>query len=508
MANNNNPFNLRYVLEKEKLSGTNFPDWEMNLKIVLECEKKLYVLTSEPPKAPEANALAAKITSYRNKLATGNLVGPHVLKMIGQIETLEKLDAPLHPMLAADLILGSLPAEYSQTVVNFYMNKLEMTMPELLKFLTTAEQSLGKGKGKSVLMVEGSIVAKKSGPHSPAGTKRKGSKKPNPASNSSSLKPKEGAKKKSVVCYYCGKKGHWRRNCAKLLAERKKGKKPQTSGKSIKTLRSDRGGEYLSLEFDDYLKEHGILSQHTPPGTPQLNGVSERRNRTLLDMVRSMISLTTLPESFWGYALKTAAHTLNRVPSKAVKSTPYELWHGRKPSFSYFKIWGCEAYVKRLLTSSKLEPKSDKVIFVGYPKETRGYEFYHPSDNKIFVARNGTFLEKEFLSAITSGRKSAKVCKLQHSIYGLKQASRSWYIRFDESISSFGFEKNSDESCVYKKVSGSVIVFLILYVNDILLMGNDIPALTSVKTWLSENFSMKDLGDASYVLGITIYRAR
>ncbi|VFQ93963.1 unnamed protein product [Cuscuta campestris] len=103
-------------------------------------------------------------------------------------------------------------------------------MPELLKFLTTAEESLGKGKGKSVLMVEGSTIAKKSGPRSPAGTKRKGSKKPKPASNSSSLKPNEGAKKKSAVCYYCGKKGHWRRNCAKLLAERKEGKKPQTSG--------------------------------------------------------------------------------------------------------------------------------------------------------------------------------------------------------------------------------------------------------------------------------------
>ncbi|VFQ79272.1 unnamed protein product [Cuscuta campestris] len=196
-------------------------------------------------------------TLFSSKLATGNPVGPHVLKMIGQIETLEKLDAPLHPMLTTDLILGSLPAEYSQTVVNFYMNKLEMTMPELLKFLTTTEESLGKGKDlllvqhlmvqtsywfstypfrsyqtapKSVLMVEGSTIAKKSGPCSPAGTKRKGSKKPKPASNSSSLKPKERAKKKSVVCYYCGKKGHWRRNCAKLLAERKEGKKSQTSG--------------------------------------------------------------------------------------------------------------------------------------------------------------------------------------------------------------------------------------------------------------------------------------
>ena len=61
-------------------------------------------------------------------------------------------------------------------------------------------------------------------------------------------------------------------------------------GKSIKAIRSDQGGEYLSLEFDEYLKECGIVSQLTPPRTPQWNGVSERRNRTLLDMVRSMMS--------------------------------------------------------------------------------------------------------------------------------------------------------------------------------------------------------------------------
>ena len=67
-------------------------------------------------------------------------------------------------------------------------------------------------------------------------------------------------------------------------------------GKSIKVLRSDRGGEYLSQEFQDYLKENGILSQWTPPYTPQLNGVFERRSRTLLDMVRSMMSHANLPK--------------------------------------------------------------------------------------------------------------------------------------------------------------------------------------------------------------------
>ncbi|KAK8573834.1 hypothetical protein V6N13_096765 [Hibiscus sabdariffa] len=82
-------------------------------------------------------------------------------------------------------------------------------------------------------------------------------------------------------------------------------------GKSIKVLRSDRGGEYLSQDFDELLKECGIVSQLTPPGTQQWNGVSERRNRTLLDMVRSMMSHTDLPTSFWGYALETTAFTLN-----------------------------------------------------------------------------------------------------------------------------------------------------------------------------------------------------
>ena len=101
-----------------------------------------------------------------------------------------------------------------------------------------------------------------------------------------------------------------------------------------------------------------------------------------------------------------------------------------------------------------------------------------------------------------------KVCKLRRSIYGLKQASRSWNLHFDEPIKEFGFIKNEDEPCVYKKVSGSAVVFLVLYVDDILIIGNDIPTLQSVKTWLGKCFAMKDLGEASRILGIQIYRDR
>ncbi|GKA39043.1 retrotransposon protein, putative, ty1-copia subclass [Tanacetum coccineum] len=96
--------------------------------------------------------------------------------------------------------------------------------------------------------------------------------------------------------------------------------------------------------------------QLTPPYTPQHNGVSKRRNRTLLDMVRSMMNLTTLPLSFWDYALESATRILNMVPTKKVDKTPYELWYGKVPNLSYLKVWGCEALVKRD-TPDKLEQK-------------------------------------------------------------------------------------------------------------------------------------------------------
>ncbi|KAJ9556961.1 LOW QUALITY PROTEIN: hypothetical protein OSB04_011575 [Centaurea solstitialis] len=471
----------------------------------------------------------------------------------------------------------------------------------------------------------------------------------------------------------------------------------------IKTLRSDRGGEYLSQEFQDHLRSCGIIAQLTPPRTPQHNGVAERRNRTLLDMVR-----------FWGYALETAARVLNLVPTKKVSKTPSEIWSGEVPSLAYLKFWGCEAYVRRE-AQDKLEPRSERCYFVGYPTNSFGYLFYKPSENKVFVARRAWFLERELISKETSGsqidieeiqestsmetdvgtssqqqvveptvvepqqrvtkesdiqpppvRRSDRVrhaperynllisdgddtqvafdeptsyqeamadpeaakwkeamesemqsmydnqvwdlvdhipslkikktdmdgkvhtykarlvakgytqthgvdydetfspvamlksiriliaiaafhdyeiwqidvktaflngklsedvymtqlegfvqsehpnrvCKLQKSIYGLKQASRSWNICFDEKVKEFGFLRSEDEPCVYVRTSGSIVVFLVLYVDDILLMGNDIPTLQSVKTWLGKCFSMKDMGDAAYILGIKIYRDR
>ncbi|GJV15738.1 retrotransposon protein, putative, ty1-copia subclass [Tanacetum coccineum] len=151
-------------------------------------------------------------------------------------------------------------------------------------------------------------------------------------------------------------------------------------GKTIKALRSDRGSEYISQEFKDYLKACEIVQQLTPPYTPQHNGVSERRNRTLLDMVRSMMNLTTLPLSFWDYALESATRIINMVPTKKVDKTPYELWYGKVPNLSYLKVLGCEALVKRD-TPDKLQQRSVK-----------------------FVARYAEFFVKNLITQEVSGR--------------------------------------------------------------------------------------------------------
>ncbi|GJY08311.1 retrotransposon protein, putative, ty1-copia subclass [Tanacetum coccineum] len=281
-------------------------------------------------------------------------------------------------------------------------------------------------------------------------------------------------------------------------------------------------------------------------------------------MVRSMMNLTTLPLSFWDYALETATRILNVVPTKKVDKTPYELWYGKVPNLSYLKIWGCEALVK-LDTLDKLQQRSVKCIFIGYPKETMGYYFYFLPKNKIVVARSArthrapdrlclnievkehslgdlnepnnykvAILDPEFdkwfdamnaemqsmkdnqvwclvdlpLNCFVDPSYPKKVCKLQSSIYGLKQASRSWNKRFDGEVKTFGFAQNLDEPCVYKKDSRSNVTFLILYVDDIIIMGNHIPSLQSVKSYLGKYFAMKDLREAAFVLGIKIYRDR
>uniref|UniRef100_A0A2N9J7I7 Integrase catalytic domain-containing protein n=1 Tax=Fagus sylvatica TaxID=28930 RepID=A0A2N9J7I7_FAGSY len=489
------------------------------------------------------------------------------------------------------------------------------------------------------------------------------------------------------------------------------------------------------LPFAKFLQEHGIVAQYTMPGSPDQNGVAERRNRTLLDMVRSMLSSSNLPKSLWVEALKTAVYILNRVPTKAVPKTPFELWKGWKPSLKHMRVWGCPSEVRiynpqekkagpkdhytRIVESrnakflendlisgsdqtrnivsekdhseSQTSTSSDRLVVVySTPQVQTGVEqpiievpqaaddipvdqvvqelprtFEQrvephtsqeydgttlrrsirpkrsaiPDDYVVYLQESdyniGAKNDPEFFSQAMSCKESelwynamkeemnsmksngvwdlvelpngvkaigckwvfktkkdslgnierykarlvAKgftqkegidytetfspvskkdslrvilalvahfdlelqqmdvktaflngdleeevymkqpegflssdgeqlVCKLKKSIYGLKQASRQWYLKFHNVISSFGFVENIMDQCIYQKVSGSKICFLVLYVDDILLATNDKGLLHEVKQFLSKNFDMKDMGEASYVIGIKIHRDR
>ena len=176
------------------------------------------------------------------------------------------------------------------------------------------------------------------------------------------------------------------------------------TGKILKRLRSDRGGEYMSTSFNEFCKSNGIIHEVTPPYTPESNGVAERKNRTFKDMINSMLINSGLPKYMWGEALNTTCHILNRVPLKHMDKTPYELWKGKMSSLKYLRVWGCLAKVlvpehKR----KKLGPKTVDCIFLGYIETTTAMRFLVlKSDidgivaNTIVEFRDATFFEDVF----------------------------------------------------------------------------------------------------------------
>ena len=143
-------------------------------------------------------------------------------------------------------------------------------------------------------------------------------------------------------------------------------------------MRSDRGGEYYGRYLEDgqspgpfakFLQEHGIVAQYIMPGSPYQNCVAERRNRTLLDMVRSMLSSSKLPRFLWTEALKTTVYILNQVPTKVVPNTPFELWKGWKPSLRHMRVWGCLSEVRIYNPQEKkLNPRTISGYFIGYAR--------------------------------------------------------------------------------------------------------------------------------------------
>ncbi|GJS64317.1 retrotransposon protein, putative, ty1-copia subclass [Tanacetum coccineum] len=324
---------FRSMFEREKLSGNNFNDWFRQLKLVLRVEKKMYVIEQPLPAAPAADSEAQVLSQWNaiydayNEVAClilgneGKPVAAYVLQMKGYVDQVECLGY----MLPRDLIVGLILNGLTKDFAGFDLKEARKLKQGALYLY------VGNGVRAQVEAI--------------------GNDKETVSTSSRRATDLLGIIHTDV----CGPLRHVSR----------------------------QGASYFITFTDDYSRYGYVyLLKHkhelTPPYTPQHKGVFERRNRTLLDIVRSMMNLTTLSLFILGYALESATRILNMVPTKKVDKTPYELWYEKVPNLSYLK---------------------------GYPKETMGYYIYFPTshENKIVIARYAKSLRKNLITQEVNG---------------------------------------------------------------------------------------------------------
>jgi hypothetical protein len=165
--------------------------------------------------------------------------------------------------------------------------------------------------------------------------------------------------------------------------------------RKIKTLRSDNGGEYTSNELGSFCRDVGIKRELTSPYNPQQNGVAERKNRTIMEAVKTMIHDQDLPMHLWAVAARTSVYVQNRLPHSALGfKTPEEMFTGKKPEVSHLKIFGCPLFVRIPKEwRTKLDPSGKKGIFVGYCEVSKAFRIHIPGYHHIEISRDVTFDE-------------------------------------------------------------------------------------------------------------------
>ena len=171
-------------------------------------------------------------------------------------------------------------------------------------------------------------------------------------------------------------------------------------GEPIRKLRTDNRAEYMSKDFQIYLTSKGIEHQLTVPHSPQQNGVAEQLNRNSWNQLELyMLSHANLPKKLWAEAVATAAYLRNCTTTSANEEhlTPFEKWYGHKPNISHLKVFGCAAYSHVPNTERrKLDEKAQRMCFIGYSKNPKGYRLIDMNTDKIVLRRDVVFNETDF----------------------------------------------------------------------------------------------------------------
>ncbi|KAL8090564.1 hypothetical protein AgCh_039861 [Apium graveolens] len=166
---------------------------------------------------------------------------------------------------------------------------------------------------------------------------------------------------------------------------------------SVKIIRSDNGTEFKNLIMEEFCKNHGIKQEFSAPGTPQQNGVVERKNRTLIEATRIMLEEAKLSTYFWAEAVQTACFTQNATLINKQGKTPYEMVKKKKPNLKYFHVFGCKCFVLKTHPEqlSKFDLKADEGIFVGYPLSTKAFRVYNLRTKVVMESINVSFDDKK-----------------------------------------------------------------------------------------------------------------
>ena len=186
-------------------------------------------------------------------------------------------------------------------------------------------------------------------------------------------------------------------------------------GCGIKKFRCDNGGEYTSSEFKSFCVSKGIFIEYTAPYSCEMNGCSERMNRSLNEISRCLLIDSGLSLHWWPEALKFAVYVKNRSLS-ARGIIPYQAWTGKVPCYSKMRIFGCTAYVKRRNIHGKLSDRSEKCVFIGY--SSNSYIFYSTNEKKLFVSNDVIFNENEMYAKCVEAKdnKNAPSDQVKNSI--------------------------------------------------------------------------------------------
>src|ERR1041385_1755941 len=163
---------------------------------------------------------------------------------------------------------------------------------------------------------------------------------------------------------------------------------------SLKHIRSDNGTEFKNTHIEDFLDDHGFTHEFSAAYTPQQNGVVERKNRTLIEMARTMLAEYKTPIRFWAEAINTACHIINKVYlHKFLKKTSHELITGNKPNVSYLRVFGAPSFIRDMNHSSKFAPKAHEGFLLGYGSNSHTYRVYNSHFGKVMETVNVRFDE-------------------------------------------------------------------------------------------------------------------